>query len=314
MEEFSALAARVAAGVGELRGVLILSRDGLVLGAFPEGNDALVKPAWLRFAGLGEPDKGFIEFADELWAYVRRGPYASFAVTGAHVRPGLVMDQLEQMLLAAEELRAKRDAVRLPDAAPAPSGKPRTSLHPEARPAPAPAATPAAEPPARAASPPAEGPTRPPAERAARPPAPQGPQGPVRPSPPQAPPAPARPGLPVGAVFGGQPQGPQPPVPRVTPVPDVSGPPSAPAPAPGPDGGPERPAADATHAVLEPQNETITSPTPAAAPSPAADAPPAGGHAAVSAAGGDEEDQVDPVLLAQEFSRLLQETGGADET
>ncbi|HEY3264868.1 MAG TPA: hypothetical protein VGK12_06895, partial [Actinomycetota bacterium] len=133
MEEFLALAARVAASVRDLRGVLILSRDGLVLGVFPEGDEALIKPAWLRFAGLGEPDKGFVEFADELWAYVRRGPYASFAVSGPGARPGLVMDQLEQMLLAAEEIRAKRE-IRVPDAAPAPSGKPRTSLHPEAKP------------------------------------------------------------------------------------------------------------------------------------------------------------------------------------
>lgn len=145
MEEFSALAARVAASVVELRGCLILSRDGLVLGAFPEGEEGLVKSAWLRFAVVGEPEKGFIEFGDEIWTYVRRGPYAAFAVSGLGVRPGLLIDQLDQMLYTAEEVRARREALRVPEVSSAPSGKPRTSLHPESRPSvptPAPVSSP----------------------------------------------------------------------------------------------------------------------------------------------------------------------------
>jgi hypothetical protein len=276
MQEFSALAARVAASVGDLRGVLILSRDGLVLGAFPDGDEALLKPAWLRFAGLGEPDKGFVEFADELWAYVRRGPYASFAVTGVHVRPGLVMDQLEQMLLAAEEVRARREALRLPDAAPAPSGKPRTSLHAEARQASAPQPAPAAQPaPAQAA--------------------------PSRAAPPQPSAAPVRPGVAVGGAYAApQAPAPQPPPPaaQAAPDPNVSGPPSEPSPAPGPDGGPERSA-----------EEPLAAETTPAAASPTASSP-----AAASLNPGEADDEVDRVLLAQEFSRLLQETERADET
>ncbi|MEW6059949.1 MAG: hypothetical protein AB1551_07420 [Actinomycetota bacterium] len=158
MEEFSALAARVAASVGGLRGCLILSRDGLVLGAFPEGEESFVKPAWLRFATLGEPDKGFVEFGDEVWGYVRRGPYAAFAVTGTTTRPGLLIDQLDQVLLSAEETRTRREALKIPEVPAAPSGKPRTSLHPEvkppaASPAQTPAASPAQAPVAREASP-----------------------------------------------------------------------------------------------------------------------------------------------------------------
>jgi len=159
MEEFSALAARVAASVGELRGCLILSRDGLVLGSFPSDQEGLVKPAWLKFAALGEPEKGFIEFGDEIWIYVRRGPYAAFALSAQGVRPGLIIDQLEQLLYAAEEIRARREALRVPEASPAPSSEPRSSLHPEAKP---PAAAPSrarAEPVEREARPaPSEGP------------------------------------------------------------------------------------------------------------------------------------------------------------
>ena len=129
MDDYTALAARIAGSVGELRGCLILSRDGLVLGAYPDDEEGTLKPAWLRFAQMGEPDKGFVEFGDELWAYVRRGPYAAFAVSPTTVRPGVVIDLLEQALLTAEESRTKREPLRLPEPPPAPSGKPRTSLH-----------------------------------------------------------------------------------------------------------------------------------------------------------------------------------------
>jgi hypothetical protein len=178
MEEFSALAARVAASVVELRGCLILSRDGLVLGAFPAGEEGPVKTAWLRFAVVGEPEKGFLEFGDEIWTYVRRGPYAAFAVSGLGVRPGLLIDQLDQMLYTAEEVRARREALRLPEVTPAPSGKPRTSLHPEARPSvptPAPVTPPAQATPEAAPGPPEPSPS---------PPAPTEPPQPTSGSPP----------------------------------------------------------------------------------------------------------------------------------
>ena len=141
MDEFAALAQRVVLTMDDVRGCLVLSRDGLVLGAFPEDQEAELKPAWLRFVHVGEARKGFVEFSDQLWAFVHRGPYAAFVVTGTSVRPGVMLDQLEQAVIAAEEARAKQKEVTLkvPDAAGAPSGRPRTSLHPPAdRPAAAP--------------------------------------------------------------------------------------------------------------------------------------------------------------------------------
>jgi hypothetical protein len=281
MEEFSALAARVAAGVGELRGCLILSRDGLVLGAFPEGEEALVKPAWLRFATLGEPDKGFVEFGDEVWGYVRRGPYAAFAVTGTGTRPGLLIDQLEQVLLSAEEARSRREALRLPEVPAAPSGKPRTSLHPEVRP-PAPFEAPrqpaVAEAPGSGA-PSAVAPTRGPTPPEARPasiarPEPEVPVVAPREVAPRA--------VPQAAPQAGRQAAPQAaprPATTSTPTPAPAGPS---APDPGPAGAPGG------------------EPAPSAAPS--------------SAAREREEDtEVDRVLLAQEFSKLLQEMRERDE-
>ncbi len=133
MDEYVALAQRVVLTMGDVHGCLVLSRDGLILAAFPEeAEDALMKPAWLRFVAMGEVRRSFVEFGDQIWGFVHRGPYAAFVVAGVSVRPGIILDQLEQVLLLAEDGRAKRDTLKLPDAAAAPSGKPRTSLHPPA--------------------------------------------------------------------------------------------------------------------------------------------------------------------------------------
>ena len=132
MDDYSALAQRIAVTVSGVRGSLILSRDGMVLGSYPENDEGPAKSAWLKFITLGEPDKSFVEFPDQVWAFVKRGPYAAFSVAETGTRPGILVDQMEQVLLTAEDGRSKRDPVRLPDAATAPSGKPRTSLHPTA--------------------------------------------------------------------------------------------------------------------------------------------------------------------------------------
>jgi hypothetical protein len=131
MDDYSALAQRIAVSVSGVSGALILSRDGLVLGAFPTDDESLAKPAWLKFITLGEPDRSFVEFPDQVWAYVKRGPYAAFATAEAGTRPGVLVDQMEQVLLMAEEGRTRRDTLRVPDASAAPTGKPRTSLHPQ---------------------------------------------------------------------------------------------------------------------------------------------------------------------------------------
>jgi hypothetical protein len=131
MDEFSALAQRISVSVREVRGCLVLSRDGLVLGAYPDDDEGLARSAWLRFAALGEPERSFVAFPELIWGYVRRGGFAGFVVAEAGVRPGVLLDQIEQILFEAEAARAKREGVRPPDSAAAPSGRPRTSLHPQ---------------------------------------------------------------------------------------------------------------------------------------------------------------------------------------
>lgn len=138
MDEYAALAQRVALTMGDVQGCLVLSRDGLILAAFPEEAEPALKPVWLRFVSMGEVRRSFVEFGDQIWGFVHRGPYAAFVVAGVGVRPGILLDQLEQALLTAEDGRSKRDTFKVPDAAAAPSGKPRTPLHPPTdRPVPA---------------------------------------------------------------------------------------------------------------------------------------------------------------------------------
>jgi hypothetical protein len=131
MSDYSALAQRVSLSIEGIRGCLMLSRDGMVLGAHPEGEaEALIRTAWVRFAGVGDPERSYVEFPDQIWAFVRRGGYAAFAVADMGVRPGVLVDLLEQALMGGEQDRVHdRETMRLPDAPTAPSGKPRTILH-----------------------------------------------------------------------------------------------------------------------------------------------------------------------------------------
>jgi hypothetical protein len=110
MDELSGLASTLAAGVGDVRGCLILSRDGLVVGSFLPDGEGSVRPAWIRFAAVGEPERGFVQFGTETWCYVRRGPYGAFVFAGPAARPGLVIDHMDQLLLSAEESRVNRPA------------------------------------------------------------------------------------------------------------------------------------------------------------------------------------------------------------
>ena len=144
MNDYSALAQRVSTSVTGVRGCLMLSRDGMVLGAHPEGEaETHIRSSWMRFATVGDPERSYVEFPDQVWAFVRRGGYSAFAVADAGVRPGVLVDLLEQALMVGEQDRARdRDTMRLPEAPAAPSGKPRISMHKQERPAaPAPVAS-----------------------------------------------------------------------------------------------------------------------------------------------------------------------------
>ncbi|HET7929350.1 MAG TPA: hypothetical protein VFM40_07340 [Actinomycetota bacterium] len=109
MEDFNALAISLGLGMADVRGCLVLSRDGLVLGAHPAESERATTRAWIRFATIGDPERGFVQFGTETWCYVRREPYAGFAVAGPGERAGLVIDHMERVLEAAEERRSGQE-------------------------------------------------------------------------------------------------------------------------------------------------------------------------------------------------------------
>lgn len=112
MEDFNVLAISLGQGMADVRGCLVLSRDGLVLGAHPAESERATTRAWIRFATIGDPERGFVQFGTETWCYVRRAPYAGFAVAGPEERAGLVIDHMEQVLEAAEERRSRQEGLR----------------------------------------------------------------------------------------------------------------------------------------------------------------------------------------------------------
>jgi hypothetical protein len=112
LEDFNALAISLGLGMADVRGCLVLSRDGLVLGAAPAESERATTRAWIRFATIGDPERGFVQFGTETWCYVRRAPYAGFAVAGPLERAGLVIDHMERVLEAAEERRSGQEGPR----------------------------------------------------------------------------------------------------------------------------------------------------------------------------------------------------------
>src|SRR6266508_5401179 len=78
--DFAEIAARAAAWADDVRACLILSADGLTLGAFPAEQEAAARDVWSRLAGTGHPARGFLEFGTETWACVRRGGYSGVLI------------------------------------------------------------------------------------------------------------------------------------------------------------------------------------------------------------------------------------------
>jgi hypothetical protein len=129
-QDFNALAARMAAGLQDVRVCLLLSSDGLTLGAFPESVEEKGREVWDAVQAIGDPHRGFLDLGEEIWVMARRGAYAAVIVTAPTVRPGLLLDKLDFMLRQAEEARLRVEGetaapVQKPDL----PRRPRSPLH-----------------------------------------------------------------------------------------------------------------------------------------------------------------------------------------
>ncbi|MGH2676149.1 MAG: hypothetical protein ACRDH1_12150, partial [Actinomycetota bacterium] len=136
----------MAAGLDGVRACLIVSGDGLSLGAYPENAEAKAKGVWDRLSAVGDPQRGFFNVGDELWVVARRGWYAALLIASPSVRPGIALDRLESYLKIAEESRVREASEFGPPAAPEPARRLRTPLHREPKAEPRPQPQPAPEP------------------------------------------------------------------------------------------------------------------------------------------------------------------------
>jgi hypothetical protein len=131
--DFAALTQAVVAGLSDVRSCVIVSRDGLVLGASPANEEGRTLDVWTRIAELGDVERGFVSIRDEVWVFCRRGAYGAVATAASTARPGVILDTLEQMVLTAEESRVRKEGLRLPsEREPASADTPRglrTALH-----------------------------------------------------------------------------------------------------------------------------------------------------------------------------------------
>lgn len=110
--DFAALTQAVVAGLPDVRSCLMVSRDGLALGASPATEEGRTLEVWTRIAALGDVERGFVTVRDEVWVFCRRGAYGAVATAASTARPGVILDSLEQMVLLAEESRVRREALR----------------------------------------------------------------------------------------------------------------------------------------------------------------------------------------------------------
>lgn len=142
--DFGALASRMSAGLEGVRACLIVSGDGLSLGAHPENAEGRAKDVWDRLSAVGDPQRGFFNVGDELWVVARRGWYAALLIASPSVRPGIALDRLESYLKIAEEARVREAGEIGGPAAPEPAPRTRSPVRREAKAEPAPPAKPQA--------------------------------------------------------------------------------------------------------------------------------------------------------------------------
>jgi hypothetical protein len=139
--DFAALTAAVGAGVSEVRACLLVSRDGLALGSYPPAEESSALEKWIRLASLGPVERGFAVVGEECWVFCSRGPYSALAVAKASVRPGVILERLDQMVLTAEEGRLRKEGITAPGAGDLDAAArrrrptaPPTRVHPQASP------------------------------------------------------------------------------------------------------------------------------------------------------------------------------------
>jgi hypothetical protein len=107
MEGFEAFARALSSEIAGLRGCLIATRDGRVLGVHPTGATA-VDEAWRRIARLRACTSMIARFERETWSVAARGSHVALAVVAPSIDAADVISHMERLL--AEAGRVRMDA------------------------------------------------------------------------------------------------------------------------------------------------------------------------------------------------------------
>jgi hypothetical protein len=78
-----------------------LSTDGSPLAAYPPGEEAGATAIWARLSSLGPVTRGFVTMRSEVWAFVQGERYAALVLADRTVRPGQVLELVDQVLAEA---------------------------------------------------------------------------------------------------------------------------------------------------------------------------------------------------------------------
>ena len=67
--DYAAVAGSAVLGTSGVRVCLLVSGDGLPLGAYPATDERRAASAWSRLSALGRVARGFVTVDDEMWAF-----------------------------------------------------------------------------------------------------------------------------------------------------------------------------------------------------------------------------------------------------
>ncbi len=146
--DYSAVAGSAVLGTPGLRVCLLVSADGLPLGASPATDERRASAVWARLCSLGRVMRGFVTVDDELWAFNQNDQHGVLVIADPALRPAVALEVADQVLAAVRPvggLGAQADAA--PEAREAREGRDmrdlrplgrrlRSALHPEGKGAP----------------------------------------------------------------------------------------------------------------------------------------------------------------------------------
>src|SRR5213079_3131487 len=77
----------------------------------PATEETAALAAWTRLNELGPLERGFVAMEHENWVFSRRAGYTGLVITDPAVRPGILLDRLEQALKLAEESKSRHEGM-----------------------------------------------------------------------------------------------------------------------------------------------------------------------------------------------------------